>query len=58
MFNGIREKIQYYVEWNKPAFIVFLIMAGVGVTLTTAHILAAGGIIDTGHLAQACKTRC
>jgi hypothetical protein len=54
MFKELKEEIRSYIEWNKPAFIVYLIMAGVIVSITVASIASGGHVLDV----DACKTRC
>ena len=52
MFKELKEEIKSYIEWNKPAFIGYMIMAGITVSV------AAVAIATGGHVADACKTRC
>jgi hypothetical protein len=54
MFKELKEEIRSYIEWNKPAFIVYLIMAGLIVSVTVASIAGGGHVLDV----DACKTRC
>ena len=56
MFQELKEEIKSYITWNKPAFIVYLAMAGIITGLAVSAMMTG----HTGHfnIADACKTRC